>query len=395
MADSSSTSNSEAVGEARPDHPGDAPTLRQPPPPPKPVNREELHGHRYPWSLLLAFGLVALVEVGVRQIDPRFLILTRGDADQARAVRDQISLNEPVDIAFVGSSMTYQGINVPDLQSKLRNAIGREVTVRNASIRGGRVDLFATTVRHLLRQEMTPELIVVGISIRDLREYELDFERMSIFWTLGDLGRAIRTHGLNQREHLPVVLRNEIEPHWSLLKYRQALSTRIQQQFVHIDTEPMPARGEPPLQHLGSKRDVTLTMDDFKSSSNKRRMTQAYRIDLPPQPQQKFVDCVDQILADCQRAGVKLLFLDMPISEPMQGLLINADKKRKSHQIEPAYRETMSARCAAGGVPFVTSQSLGLEWRLNDFYDSQHLNYAGSTKLSTALVPWLARELAD
>ena len=136
-----------------------------------------------------------------------------------------------------------------------------------------------------------------------------------------------------------------------------------------------------------------LTMNEFKSSANKRRMTQAYRIDLPPKPQQKFVDCVDQIIADCKQAGVKVMFVDMPISEPMQGLLINADRKRKSQEIEPMYRATMAERCAAAGVPFLTSQELGLEWLLEDFYDSQHLNYAGALKMGEALVPAIERAL--
>lgn len=390
VADSLSTSSFK--GELRSDHPGDEPPLRAPPPP-RPLHREERHRHRYPWALLLAIGLVGVVELVVRRVDSRSLILTRDDSDQARAVRDQISLDEPIDIAFVGSSMMYQGINGPDLQAKLSKQLDRDVIVRNEAIRGGRIDLFAATVRHLLRQEHKPKLIVVGTSMRDLREYDLDFERLAMFWTFGDLAHNLRAHGLRQRTHLPVVIRNEIEPHFSLLKYRTGISNRLKQAFVDIETEPLPARGDVPPQHSGPRRDTVLTMDEFKSSSNKRRMTQAYRIDLPPEPQAKFVACVDDIIAECRSAGVEVIFLDLPISEPMQGLLIHADKKRKTDQIEPKYRETMKARCEAGGVPFVTSEALGLSWNLTDFYDSQHLNYAGAVKLGDALLPRLVEGL--
>lgn len=375
MADSSSTSSSER-------------------PVAKEAGRaEHRRAHAFPWALLIAFGLVLVVELLVRRVDERTLIFTRGDSDQARAVRDEISLNEGVDVAFVGSSMTYQGINVADLESKLKSEAGREVRVRNYAIRGGRMDLFAATVRHLLRQETKPRLIVVGVSIRDLRDYDLDLERASIFWNASDFAHVVRERGTSPTKYLPTVIRNEIEPRLWLLKHRHTISTKLKQEVIDIATEPMPARGESPSQHLSARRNTTLTMNEFKSTSNKRRMVQAYRIDLPPEPPAMFVACVDEVLADCRAAGVKLIFLDMPISEPMQGLLINADKKRKSDRIEPLYRATMAARCAAANVPFLTAADLSLTWNLEDFYDSQHLNYAGAMKLDAAIAPVLAREL--
>ncbi len=377
MADSSSTSSSERSQL-----------------PETGIRRDDRRAHGLPWALLMAITLLALAEMGVRQMNPTSLIVSRDDSDQARAVRDVISLDEPFDVAFLGSSMMYQGINVPDLQAKLRNATGQETRVRNFAVRGGRMDVFAATVRHLLRQENKPRLFVIGTSIRDLRDYDLDLDRLSLFWNVQDFRTITRERGYRATKYLPTVIRNEIEPHFSLLKYRNALSLQIERLFVRVNSEPMPVLGKSPSQHLGSKRDEVLTLDEFKSSSNKRRMAQAYRVDLPPQPSETFTRCIDQIIDDCRKADVKVIFLDMPINRLMRGLIINADKKHKSDQIEPAYRAAMAEHCTARGVAFLTSEDLGLTWEDNEFFDSQHLNYAGAVKLGDALLPAISKELA-
>lgn len=357
------------------------------------ARREDRHGHRWPVALLGALAIVAAVEIGLRQVDPQSLIVSRGDADQARAVRDEIDLPGAPDVALVGSSMMYQGVSVPEFEHDLSQAAGRPVNVANYAIRGGRMDLFAATIRQIVEQPERPRLILVGTSMRDLREFDLELDRLSLFWSIGDFVAIARERGLPMNRYLPIVIRNEIEPHLLTLRYRNAITRALQSPFVPVEIEPLPARGEKADALIGSRGQRMLAdeMDAFRKRTNRRRMMQSYRLELPPIPPKVMSDQVEEIIRVCAAHHVDVIFVELPLSEPMSGLIRTATKTSK--KFEPTWRLVMAEKTQPASVPFIPFADLGLSLSDRDFADGQHLNEPGALKLGAALVPLIIERL--
>ena len=353
-----------------------------------------------PYALALSLLLIIAFEIWFRSWPIERRVAYRDESDQGVAVRNQIDAGPMPEVAIVGSSMAYQGIAVPELAARLTDERGRPVSVGNFAVRGGRVDLAEAVVREILRQPTKPKVIVVGIAMRDMREYGLAYDQLANFWTLGEWRHETRlAKGSWLTDQLPQVVRNEVGRYWQTLRCRTAVSLAAQSLFIDTPLEPMPARGGRPTQHEGSRAEKSLANDLklFSTKSMKRLMLRTYRPELPATPPHLLSDRVGKIITACDRAQVRLIFVDMPLSRPLRDLLDNAQKASKnrdaSKDFDIAYHKVMNAWARRGKVPFVQWDHRRIAWSNELFFDAQHLNLAGAIRMSTAISGLIAEEL--
>ena len=124
---------------------------------------------RVPTAFLLALVMLLGLEIVIRQIDPPALIAyDTEDALAYEAVRHYLEFVGPADVGFVGSSRMLNGVVMPDLRRELSMVLDRPVSVANYALPGANADEVEAAVRLILRQEERPEILVYGVTPKQL-----------------------------------------------------------------------------------------------------------------------------------------------------------------------------------------------------------------------------------
>ncbi len=87
-------------------------------------------------------------------------------------------------------------------------------------------------------------------------------------------------------------------------------------------------------------------------------------------------ECFKAVVALCQKKGIKLYVVAMPVTEDNLKLMPNS--------LYSSYLDCLTSTTAAGGVPFIDLQKSG-QYHNDDFYDTVHLNGIGGERFLAAM----------
>src|SRR5262245_43663548 len=87
----------------------------------------------FPWAFVMALGILAVIEVGLRFVDPVKLLPRQGGLSEYQAALLHMEMFGPGDVAFLGSSRTREGIHAAQLQRMVQEELGKDVRVVNYS----------------------------------------------------------------------------------------------------------------------------------------------------------------------------------------------------------------------------------------------------------------------
>lgn len=119
------------------------------------------------WRLAVA-AVVALVvaELGARAAAPRLVEPLRFHSYEAQRKVEQMDGHEPVDVVFVGNSMS----NVGFVPSAFSSALGGDVTAYNASLSSAIPRLVDVWTRSVVLPRLRPRVLVIGLTSFDLSD---------------------------------------------------------------------------------------------------------------------------------------------------------------------------------------------------------------------------------
>lgn len=342
-----------------------------------------------PWALVGALLLLLIVECGVRIAGPTSYIAYERGPTARHAIRRHVVAYGASEVLIVGSSRSEMGIDCPELQQGLEEVWKRPVEVSNYALGGAQAAESVPMVKHILRYEPRPRVIIYGVGQEQIGPNDLVYdqyteelfraptpvnERAAMFWNMDDFKQARETFGPIVDDYLPIVVRNGIEQHYHTLRVRGRIMNGLRNSLR--GREGSPILGES--LDIGD-RDSSMANDGFDADAIRRHVEDLHLVDgaYPFHPQR--LALFDQLVVECQQAGTMLVFVELPNSAAFEAPF-PADTRARFQQV---FRDLAEQ----DGVEFYTLHDIGLQgaFSYEDYYDAVHLNIQGAKRYTEAI----------
>jgi hypothetical protein len=323
------------------------------------------------------------VELAVRWVHPSGTVpYTVEGHGEYRALGPEIEAFGAAQVSIVGSSRVREALLLPLLRRHLERGSGAAPSVASYAIGGAHAAEVELVVRKLLAADTPPDLIVYGLTPRQLVDKKRP-RNSAYLWDLSAWWEERRVRGGMIDKFLPQVVRNELTQRVHAYRYREeiaaAFATPASEDFwghlitglVQRDTPRSPMRGEltvwqrnrPWVSRNVSAARVRRYVDSVWTPGRWSMERQERRL--------------DAILKRCREAGVPLVLFEVPTAPILRAHLPEGAYRR--------YRVAVGGVAQAHGVPFLTVEDLGLELTRRDFREQSHLNQGGASKLTRAV----------
>jgi len=342
VAESSSTSNSEPI----------APTRT-----------------RFPLAFALAIVLVIGADLALRFVPTQVLLTRTASDDEVTALINHIDMTGPATIALVGSSQMRQGVSMPEFTHLVNDELNVPGRIVNYSVRGGKTELMRAIVARLARDKAPPKVILVGLSVRDLRGPTADVARTVPLLTWDEWASEVRNDP-SLVGTWPMKFRESVGQWCWSLKFRDAIGARLQGLFVTTAPPGDILSGE--LARELVSRGRSLVSKPTTKKALLRRMGLSFDMKGSPNASPVMLNYLRQLIEECRRADVRLIVVEMPIAGVMK-----ANLPRKFYSRFHAAIDGLVS--SSPQVTFIDADLLTTDFNDRYFFDAQHLNYLGAT----------------
>lgn len=343
-------------------------------------------GFRAPFGLLLALGLVAVVEVVLRSSLPAddFLV----DQEQPQTSLHQVLDTDGVaEVAFLGASVSWNGLRIPLLDEQIDQAAERDVQVANYSHLGMRAELALDLAHVLARREPAPRILYFGVTAHSVaRSDELD--PTSWAWALADWRREFAAEGTAALDGLPDALRNELARHLRVVEVRRDPERYWRRLRTDARFEPNPMRGGHVIGHLRNPnrtapRRADETDDALVAALEERRVIGAEQ-EGESLLQPARIELLTQMVRVLEERGIEVVLFEVPLPP------IHLRSLSEARVAE--FQDAMRTIARSTGCRFVPFERLGIEMGQEYFKDSSHMNGRGAERFSRALLRTFVRD---
>ncbi len=323
---------------------------------------------------MLALVGLAAVEVTWRVGDFNAPMPYRLGMQEYRAVAHHVSAFGPADVAFIGSSRTREAIYVPEVKAFLQSHGHPEIAVANYACAGSTAHEVESFVRHLLRQEDRPRLLLYGMSPRQFLETGEPLNRAAVFWTLSDWREEFARGGWPLVQYLPSTFDNELQSLSVMYGRRHVLRSAIWHALGRTTSRCGPAHGEPSLWHQRQPNRSLIT-DPPNEAAIRAHLAELLR-GRDYQANADRMASVQRVMLACRQAGVPLVLIEIPFGDTLKRLQPGALER---------FHQTMSELLRDTECDFATVQDLGVLLGDECFLDPFHLNRDGALTYTRAV----------
>ena len=328
---------------------------------------------RFPWALLMAVGILVVVEVLFRRVLFHNRVIYHAGAREYLLAAEQLKSPGPANVCFVGSSRARESIAVPEVKGLLVAKGFGDTTVANYALGGGQAQESYWAVRKMLAGKRKPDLILYGLSPRQFLGRGEHFSSAAFLWDLGDWYEQSGEHGMEAGKLLPKVIRNEIKQRYVTFAARDARK-QVLLRILGRDTDPCPIIGErTPWQKL--KPDVSLAANPADEQDVRNYIARNTRRQRYGDPTQ--VGYVKKTIQLCRDAGVRLVLFEVPVAEILRRCYPDG--------IYDHFYQTIADLQQPGDLPFVPIAQLKPELTDKHFREPSHTNYRGAVRFTRAL----------
>jgi hypothetical protein len=338
--------------------------------------------------LLLTVGLLVCAELGLRVV--------RGDATLPYSYRQggylalvpELDEHGAGEVAIVGSSRAREAILSPTLERVLRER-GTPASVRNYAQSGAHADAVNQTIRHLLRADPAPKLIVYGVSPLQLETQRSDpASHLSYNWELEDAYDAFLRGAPDVTRYLPNAIRNELAHVSLLVRLRPTVRAALTESprkpgWPNLDavwrapaSDTNPMRGQLPPKQQGQHKNRVTRVSQARIDKYLKGLYQE-----PEYPYTRQVPWLRDSIELCRTAGVPLLLAEVPAA-PI--LVANSPK-----HTYPGFYRLMRELAREFDVRFVALDDLDVSFDERDYREQSHTTYRGALKFTRALGPFI------
>ena len=341
---------------------------------------DELPPKGFPWAFVLALLILLGVDVGLRFINPKRVIAYEPGVQEYHAVRTYIDTLGPAEVAFVGSSQTREGILAGEVRRIIESSGAGSVEVANYGVAGMRPDGVDQVVHRITRDRRPRQIILYGVSPRDLRCKARDWPRLAAFWSVSDWYENYDANPQQIGRLLPDVIRKDLSRVSRTLAYRESLRQHLTRWITgqepwrpYVFGEALTPRHQMKIS-LDRRRILESALLAYLANDGLNRRGE--------RPSDRIVtDALERLVSRCRGAGVELVFYELPVAEMLL--------ERLPEGLYADYLRKMRRLSRADGVRFVPLKELQLEFDRSEFHDFTHLNQKGAAKLSKAIAEQL------
>ncbi len=336
-----------------------------------------------PCATGVALALLLGLELAVRWMHPSGTVpYSLEGVGEYRALAPELEAFGPAQVSIVGSSRAREALLLPLLHRHLEREPGAAPSVASYAIGGAHAAEVELVVRKLLAADAPPDLIVYGLTPRQLLDKR--WPRNSAYlWDLAGWWEERRVRGGLIDRLLPQVVRNELAGYVHAYRYREeigaAFATPASEDFWERLYSGLSRRGTPRSPMRGN-----LTVWQRTRPSTSRNVPAAHvraYVDSMWIPGEWSMERQERelgaILTRCREAGVPLALFEVPTSPILREHLPKGAYRR--------YRAVVARAAEAHGVPFRSVEDLGLELTRRDFREQSHLNQRGATRFTRAV----------
>ncbi len=334
-------------------------------------------GSGFPWAVVVAACLVALVEVAVHLTPTRSLLGYGEGLGTYYEVRHTIEDKGAAEVSVLGESRGRESIVMPDLDKLSEGRLGREIYTANYSCPDAKSTDMLLVTREMMSARTKPKLVVYVISSRGLLGDDHSVQREEVFGVFpNEYGHGTAQKLASFSEYPLWQVRNALQRHYYTFRYRY----RFRNVFASVPRHRAmlsPVQGEETTwqRYMPNRSLATNPISDAHIQDYVARLLDA---DGKYVMGQTRVEALREIVALCARNGVKLAFVAAPISDDLNRHLPAGTQER--------FREIVRNVANEGGVPFLTPEDLGLSFDRSDFREQSHLNRRGAEKVTKAVV---------
>jgi hypothetical protein len=338
-----------------------------------------------PWGVVIAVGLLLLLEAVLRRANPSGVLPASMDRELAyrQVVPELLGFGAP-EVVVIGSSRARRAVLAPRLRAALAARRDRP-SVGNFALGGAESEEIEAVVRRLLEASPRPRLLVWAISPREFEpRTERPVPQVGYLWRVSDWARSRASLGSPADALLPDALRNEAARASYLLRYRFAIRDLV---------EDPPKRVGRTLADLftGKRRDATVHggIDPKLRGKDKNRVLEVDRGQVekfvgdayaaPDWPKNYQAEHFRGALAAAREARIPLLIVELPLHPLLVSTLPAGTIDR--------FRAFVTDAAGQSGATFVTIDALSANLELTDFHEHSHVNLRGAEKYTEALAP--------
>jgi hypothetical protein len=281
---------------------------------------------------------------------------------------------ERVDVALLGSSRVRRGFSVAALEKELTRRTGREIRAFNFGLQAGTVPAFHIVARDLLRDDLAPRLVLVGLGVRSLNDSSPRYVR-----TLRHLASPRDLLGpLGPRLTRPAELGA------GLLALFRAPGTLLQTWRLGgepaSDIAELLARGG---FYYGDGAEAAIDSRELarRTELRARRAREVLLADFDPDGRPR--RALALLLATMAERGIAVLVVSLPVTDAFAGAAYTHGEHRR-------YLSTVRQVCDEAGVRFIDANSAAYRPPSEMYFDGDHLNAAGAAAFSRAFAAELA-----
>lgn len=339
---------------------------------------------RYTWMCLACVAVLALTNwlgevTGYRFWQPSI----NSSAERMFTFERHV---DHADVVFLGSSRTEQGINAPEMELALAEALGKPVSAFSFGVPNACMLESASFTENILVGEKTPKLVVAAVSVQDLYvNPDAAMTHFRYYATQKEILRLLPTvrterefeaamyglcRGLSSFEL--AVVEGPFLP-----KYKARIDKVLAQRGSHWrDTES--EKGV----RFADRPDQKQVLE--KAIWRQTGQLEGYRFD------GRGVEALHRLIADSKARGFKLLLVENPqLTEFYAGW----------YGTTPAYQEykkVLRDITAKEGIPLFDKTAAELGLTASDFHDPDHMHLDGAKKFTRLLAAQaIAPLLAD
>jgi hypothetical protein len=321
-------------------------------------------------GLFVAEALTRFAVAGERLPSPDAVLWHRREVDVKLRQMQALEADGPIDVLFVGSSVTYTGVDPALFDSVVEAKTGQPAVSYNAGLAALPVSMVEAFVKGVFFRYTSPETIILLLTPRDVNRNN-SYNQIMVEEVLASAyGKAWLSRGIEARATQLLLEHSALFRYrnWVILTALNGWRVPLELPVVYDDPQ-FDSRG-----YVTTPARMTDRLVNSQAPGQEVATVSLRAFD----PSGKDMAALERLIRNCRDRGIQFIVVNMPMNHYLASSFEDpaADYDR--------YSSVLTALVERYRVPFWDADSLsqGNSFADDDFSDIFHLNTGGAQKLT-------------
>lgn len=335
---------------------------------------------RPPLGLLGALVLLIGVEYGVRAALPadEFFI---AEEQPHTSIHQALAADGPAEVAFLGASVSWNGLDVRLLDRRAERIAGRELHLANYSHFGMRAELALDLAHVIARQDPPPRILYFGVTGHSVAPSQ-ELTPTSWAWRLEDWAREAPALGVDAADEIQGALFNELALHLRTFEVRRDPRAHYARATTERGFSPGPMRGQAVLGHITHRDRTAPNLGRGRQEDDDELMAALVDRGVVGEEGGEVamvrVEFLERMIAVLQESGIEVVLHEFPLPRRHARII--------DLQFGESFQREMNRLARETGATYHSLESIGVTMEPTDFKDASHMNGVGAERYTRAIL---------